>query len=129
MWRDWVARSESQWSEATNAMLRDPQSGGVLNKQVEEVRLAQRQFAEAAQAGLAFVNLPSRTDLEALDDRMGRLEDALAQVCAEVVRLREALVLAAPLAAVAPARPARTRRAPASASASASAPASASAKR
>ncbi len=112
MWRDWVARSEAQWSEAAAKLMQDPRAGGALTKQVEEARLAQRMFAEMAQGSLALVNLPSRTDLEGLDERMGRLEDGLASVSAELVRMREALA-----GGVAPAvdavRPARTRKAPA----------------
>ena len=52
----------------------------------------QRQFAEMAQMALATANLPARSDLEALDERMGRLEDGLAQVSAALVQLRNALV-------------------------------------
>ena len=92
MWRDWIVKSEAQWSEAVSAMLKDPRSGGMLNKQIEEARLMQRQFAEMAQIALATANLPARSDLEALDERMGRLEDGLAQVSAGLVQLRDGLV-------------------------------------
>ena len=92
MWRDWIVKSEAQWSETVSAMLKDPRSGGALNKQIEEARLMQRQFAEMAQIALATANLPARSDLEALDERMGRLEDGLAQVSAALVQLRNALV-------------------------------------
>jgi hypothetical protein len=112
MWREWVAKSEAQWSEAAATLMKDPRAGGPLNKQVEEARLVQRMFGEMAQASLALVNLPSRTDLEGLDERLGRLEDGVANVSAELVRLREALTLqAAPTLAAA--KPARTRKAPA----------------
>ncbi len=111
MWREWVAKSEAQWSEAAATLMKDPRAGGPLNKQVEEARLAQRMFGEMAQASLALVNLPSRTDLEGLDERLGRLEDGLANVSAELVRLREALA-AQGAPALAAQRPARTRKAP-----------------
>ena len=110
MWRDWVARSESQWSEAVSQLLKDPRSGGALNRQLDELRMAHRLFGEMAQASLAASNLPSRSDLEALDERLGRVEDGLAGVAAELSRLRMALESAVPAASVAPARPARNRR-------------------
>jgi hypothetical protein len=110
MWRDWVARSESQWSEAVSQLLRDPRAGGALNRQLDELRMAHRLFGEMAQASLAASNLPSRSDLEALDERLGRVEDGLAGVAAELSRLRTALESAVPAASVAPARPARNRR-------------------
>jgi hypothetical protein len=110
MWRDWVARSESQWSETVSQLLKDPRAGGALNRQLDELRMAHRLFGEMAQASLAASNLPSRSDLEALDERLGRVEDGLAGVAAELSRLRMALESAVPAASVAPARPARNRR-------------------
>ena len=114
MWRDWVAKSEAQWSEAAANLLKDPKAGTVLTRQIEEARLAQRMFAEMAQASLAVVNLPSRSDVEGLDERMGRIEDGLAALGAELVRMREALV-AGGVGAVAAASPPRSRRATAAA--------------
>lgn len=106
--RDWVAKSEAQWSQTVSELMKHPRASGMLNRQIDEARMMQRMFAEFAQASLAMANLPSRSDVEGLDERMGRVEDGLAALSAEVVRLREAL---GPRAA-APA-PARTRRAPA----------------
>jgi hypothetical protein len=123
-WRDWLVKSESQWSEATSALMKNPQAGGPLNRQVEEARHAQRMFSEFAQASLAMANMPSRSDIEGLDERLGRLEDGLAGISAELVRLRMALAAhgAAPVASP---RPPRTRQAPASAAATAAATAGA----
>jgi hypothetical protein len=110
LWRDWLVRNEAQWSEAVATLMKDPRASEPLNRQVEEARHAQRLFAEMAQGTLAMANLPSRSDLEALDERLGRVEDGLAALGAELVRLREALV-AAGHAAAAQARPPRTRKA------------------
>jgi hypothetical protein len=92
MWRDWVAKSETQWSEALSTLMKDERTGAVLNRQIEEARQMQRMFAEMAQAGLSAANLPSRSDFEALDERLGRVEDGLASVNAALVQLRAALV-------------------------------------
>lgn len=92
MFRDWIIKSEAQWSEAISQVLKDERAGGVLNKQIEQARQMQRMFAEMAQASLAAANLPSRSDFEALDERLGRLEDGLAGVSAALVQLRGALV-------------------------------------
>ena len=35
MWRDWLVKSEAQWSEAASTMLKDERSGGLLKKQVD----------------------------------------------------------------------------------------------
>jgi len=92
VWRDWIVKSEAQWSEAVSQLLKDERAGPVLNRQLDEMQLMHRQFSELAQASLAAANLPSRSDFEALDERMGRLEDGLAQVAAALSQLRGALV-------------------------------------
>ena len=109
MWRDWIVKSEAQWSETVSQLLKDERSGGVLKKQVDEARMAPRQFGEMAQAALAAAYLPTRADIEAIDERMGKLEDGLAQLSALVVTLREALVTQG---AAKIARVPRTRAAP-----------------
>jgi hypothetical protein len=122
LWRDWIVKSEAQWSETVSQLLKDERTGGALGRQLDEMQLMHRQFSELAQASLAAANLPSRSDFEALDERMGRLEDGLAQVAAALSQLSLALTAQASAgsaaAAVAPAqfspaRPARTRRPPA----------------
>jgi hypothetical protein len=92
LWRDWIAKSEAQWSEAMSAVLKDERTGAALKRQIDEARMAHRQFGEIAQTALAAAYLPSRADVEAIDERMGRLEDALARLSADVVALRQALV-------------------------------------
>ena len=92
MWRDWLVKSEAQWSEGLSQLLKDPRASAAVKRQVDEMRMAHRQFSEFAQASLSAANLPSRTDFEALDERMGRVEDGLAQVGAHLSQLRESLV-------------------------------------
>lgn len=91
LWRDWIAKSEAQWSEALSKVLKDECTAAALNRQLAELRLLQGLFAEMAHASLAAANLPSRSDFEALDERLGRVEDGLAQVSAQVAQLRAAL--------------------------------------
>ena len=111
LWRDWIAKSEAQWSEALSHLLKDERAGKALNRQLSEMQLMHRQFSELAQASLATANLPSRSDLEALDERMGRLEDGLAQVAAALSKLTQILAASSTTAgtAIEP-RPARTRK-------------------
>jgi hypothetical protein len=92
LWRDWVVKSEAQWSETLSTLLKDERAGRVLKKQIDEARMMHRQFGEMAQAAMTAAYMPTRADIEAIDERMGRLEDGLAQLGAQVVALREALV-------------------------------------
>ena len=110
MWRDWIVKSEAQWSETLSQMLKDERTGEALNRQLNELQLMHRQFSEYAQASLAAANMPSRTDIEALDERMGRLEDGLAQLAAAVSQLTMALSATKTIAPEANKQPARSRR-------------------
>ena len=91
LWRDWIVKSEAQWSDTVSQLLKDERTGEALNRQISEMQLMHRQFSELAQASLAAANLPSRTDLEALDERMGRLEDGLAHLAAAVSQLAQVI--------------------------------------
>jgi hypothetical protein len=111
LWRDWIAKSEAQWSEAVSQLLKNEHTGEAMNRQLSEMQLMHRQFSELAQASLAAANLPSRSDLEALDERMGRLEDGLAHVAAGLSQLSQALAASsASTGAAVTARPARNRK-------------------
>ena len=109
LWREWIVKSEAQWSETVSKMMKDDRTGGLLKKQVDEARMMHRMFAEMAQASLAVANLPSRSDFEALDERMGRIEDGLAGVSAALVQLRSALVATGAATPTQP-RPPRNRK-------------------
>jgi hypothetical protein len=113
MWRDWIVKSEAQWSEAMSQLLKNEHAGNALSQQLDEMQLMHKQFSELAQASLAAANLPSRSDFEALDERMGRLEDGLAQVAAALSRLHEAMAASPASGAQTPgafAKPSRARR-------------------
>lgn len=92
MWRDWVVKSEQQWSEALSTLMKDERAGGTLNTQVAQARMMQKQFGEMMQMGLASSNLPSRSDIEGLEERLGRVEDGLAALAAQVSKLTQALL-------------------------------------
>src|SRR5512145_1798923 len=114
-WREWVVKSEQQWSDNVTRFLKDERTAGALGKQMREAQFAHRLFAEMMQVYLASVNLPSRQDLEWLDERLGKLEDAVAALSSEIVQLRTAIVEAgaARADAVGARRVPRTRKPPA----------------
>lgn len=120
LWREWIAQAEAQWSESLSKLLKDERTSAALNRQLHELRLMQRLFSEMAHASLAAANLPSRTDFEALDERLGRVEDGLAQESAQLTQLRTALAGAGVTTAAAR-KPARNRRPAAAAANEASA--------
>ncbi|MFM6989713.1 MAG: hypothetical protein ACKOWD_00160 [Rhodoferax sp.] len=108
MWRDWVAKSEQQWSEAMSTLMKDDKAGAPMNQQVSQLRMMQKQFGEMMQMALTAANLPSRSDIEGLAERLGRVEDALAASTAQVVQLTAALRQQGAVAK--PAAPSRNRQ-------------------
>ena len=91
MWREWYQESEKSWNEAVTQMLGDDRVAKSTGKYVQEAIHAQRMFTETMAKWLANLNLPSRSDVIALSDRLGKLEDAIAGLQVEVGQLRRAL--------------------------------------
>ena len=60
-------------------------------KYLQEALHAQRMFTDAMAKYLANLNFPSRSDVLALSDRVGKVEDALAGLQVEIRQLRRVL--------------------------------------
>ncbi|MGE4242982.1 hypothetical protein [Ramlibacter sp.] len=104
-WRDWFVKSERDWSEQLTSLMKDENVARLLGQEIHAGLYKQQMLAQSLAGPLAAMNVPTRDDLVAIGERIGRLEDAVARVEALVTRL-------APLSAP---RPARTRKAPADA--------------
>ena len=116
LWREWIVKCEQQWSESLALSMKDDRVADAMGKQLQQARFLQKSFGEMVQPYLAGMNLPSRSDIESFDERLGKVEDGLAAVEAAIVRLRSAIVEAG---AASPARAGgipklpRTRKPPA----------------
>ena len=111
-WREWYQKSEKQWSDTLSGVLGNDKFAQATGKYVQEAMHLHRMFTESMAQYLAAVNLPSRSDITALSDRIGGLEDTVAGLQVEVRHLRRSLAdrdLAAQ-SDDAPARPKRTKR-------------------
>ena len=102
-WRDWFVQSERDWSEQLTRLMKDDNVARTLGQEIQAGLYRQQMLAQSMAGSLAAMNVPTREDLVAIGERIGRLEDAVARV--------EALVTRAAPAAVP--RPARSRKAPA----------------
>jgi hypothetical protein len=111
-WRDWFVGSELEWSEALCRLMKDETVAKTMGQDFGAALHRQQMFAEVIGKALAALNLPSREEVLALGERMGRVEDGLASVQASLTQLRLSLgVTVTPRAAAD--RPPRTRKAPA----------------
>jgi len=121
LWRDWFVKSEKAWSQALTDMMGDERFSKGLGRYMQEALHTHRMFSEAMSQYLANLNLPSRSDVLDVSDRLGQIEDTLAAIQVELreqrIQIARALAPtmntstenpdAAPLA-----RPARTKRPP-----------------
>ena len=91
LWREWYQKSEKSWNEAVTNLLGDDRVAKSTGKYLQEALHAQRMFSDAMAKYLANLNLPSRSDVLALSDRVGKVEDALAGLQVEIRQLRRTL--------------------------------------
>ena len=108
MWREWFQDNEQRWSEAMTEVMGDDRFAKGMGRYFQETLHLHRMFTDSMAQYLGNLNLPARSDILEIGDRIGRLEDAIAALQVEVRNVRDA---AAP--SKAPARPQRTRRPPA----------------
>lgn len=109
MWREWVQKSEKQWSEALTGMMADEKSSKMFGHYFQEWLHAQNMFTEMVGQQLAALNLPSRADVLGVEDRLGGVEDALSTLTAEIHQLKKQLAASSQVPSVA-AKPTRTRK-------------------
>ncbi len=122
LWRDWFVKSEKAWSQALTEMMGDEKFSKGMGRYMQEALHTHRMFSEGMSQYLANLNLPSRSDVLDISDRLGQIEDTLAAI---QVELREQRIQIArttaphagdsPSNSARPAKPARTKRPPTSA--------------
>ena len=91
LWSEWYQKSEKSWNEAVTQFMGDDRVAKSTGKYLQEALHAQRMFTDAMAKYLANLNFPSRSDVLALSDRLGKVEDALAGLQVEVRQLHRAL--------------------------------------
>ena len=109
MWREWVQKSEKQWSEALTGMMADEKSSKMFGHYFQEWLHAQNMFTEMIGQQLATMNLPSRADVLGVEDRLSGVEDALSTLTVEIRQLKKQLADTGQPSA-APVKPKRTRK-------------------
>jgi hypothetical protein len=78
-WREWFIQNERAWSEEITKMIKHDTVAETVGKEINTGLLRQQMLTEGMGASLSFLNLPTREDLVALGERIGRLEDSIAR--------------------------------------------------
>ena len=110
-WRQWATQSERQWNEFFNQMMGTEEFSQSLGRNLDVFLHFQKTMNEAMGSFFTAMNVPTRTDVLALGDRMLAIENRLAALEAQL----SAALAAGPASDTnaKPARPKRTKRPPA----------------
>ena len=106
MWREWVTKSEHQMNAMFNEMMGTEEFARASGSWIEAMTMFQQTMSENSQRYFQMVNVPTRTDVSELAERLTAVEERLQRI--------EALLATAVgrKGQNQSARPARTRRPP-----------------
>ena len=109
MWREWVDQAERNWNQVLGEVMGSEQFGQAQGRMMEAMLGLQTSMNEATQRYFAALNLPSRTDVLAVGERLSGIEARLG----EIERLLAASAQGATKsAATQRPKPKRTKKAP-----------------
>ena len=110
LWRNWLVDTERQWNAFFNDVMGTDSFGRFLGGYVEIYSTVQRLVAQNMERSLSTLNVPSRSDIVELSERLGGVEERLAAIESNLRALAEAVGHPSQPAAVTQLRPRRTRR-------------------
>ena len=79
-WREWVSQSERQWNAFLNEAMATEAYGQSVGRFMEMYVAMQKSMADAMGRYVTALNLPARSDVLALGDRLGAIENRLAGI-------------------------------------------------
>lgn len=105
LWREWLTQTERQFNSFFNEMMGSESFARSVGGYMEVAAMFQRMVADSMERYLAFMNMPSRSDIVGLGETMRNIESRLA-------RIEEAFRVAASIGdgELSPDEPARTKR-------------------
>ena len=111
MWRDWVANSERQWNGFLNNAMATDEFSQTMGRMMDVYLNVQKNMNEVMGKYLQTINVPTRSDILALGERLSQIEDRLSGI---EISLRASApatnAVGSPLAAPAVKKPARTKK-------------------
>jgi multidrug resistance efflux pump len=82
-WQKFVSDWERQVNEASANVTSTPEFSRAMNEVTKMSLAAQRQFAKQMEQVLKTMNLPSRTDVTAINERLGAIEEILERLTSQ----------------------------------------------
>ncbi len=110
LWRNWLTETEHQWNAFFNDVMGTDSFGRFVGGYMEIYSTFQRLVTQNMERSLSTVNVPSRSDIVELGERLGSVEERLISIESSIHSLAEAVGHPTEPAAVTQIRPRRTRR-------------------
>lgn len=110
LWRDWLTETERQWNGFFNDVMGTDSFGRFLGGYMEIYSTMQRLVAQNMERSLTTLNVPSRSDIVELSERLSNVEERLASIESSLKTLAEAAGQSTGPASVTQLRPRRTRK-------------------
>jgi polyhydroxyalkanoic acid synthase PhaR subunit len=108
MWRDWVSQSERQWNTFLNNAMSTDEFSQSMGRMMDVYLGMQKNMNETMGRYFSALNIPSRSDILSLGDRLGAIEDRLTSIESALTGMKAGKAAASDEPA-AP-RPPRTRK-------------------
>lgn len=112
LWRNWLTETERQWNAFFNDVMGTDSFGRLIGGYAEIYGTLQRLVMHNTERSLATFNVPTRSDIVDLSERLSTVEERLTSIESSIRALAEATGHPAQPAAVTQLRPRRTRRPP-----------------
>lgn len=84
IWREWMVKSEKMWSDNLTEMMGDERFSQGMGRYMQEALHTHRIFSDSMGQYLSNLNLPSRTDVLDIGDRLGQIEETLSGLQVEI---------------------------------------------
>jgi hypothetical protein len=110
LWREWLTLSERQMNEFLGQAMSTDTASRSMGSFVEMYALFQRNIGQAMERYLATMNIPSRTDIIALGEKLGSIEERLLHIEQTLLIAAESVDDRTPTDRAA--EPSRTRQSP-----------------
>lgn len=110
LWRDWVADSERQWNAFLNNAMATDEFSQAMGRFMDIYLNMQKSMNEVMGRYLQSANMPTRNDILALGERLSQIDDRLGRLETAIAAGLSAKAPPSRTPASAPARPPRTRK-------------------
>jgi hypothetical protein len=110
LWRTWLTETERQWNTFFNDVMGTDSFGRFMGGYMDIYSTFQRLVAQNMERSLSTLNVPSRSDIVELSERLSGVEGRLAAIESSINTLADAVGHPSEPAAVTQLRPRRTRR-------------------